>query len=95
MDDSFFYHTARIWDAATGASLAELKGHDDYVYSAAFIVTASHDRTARVWDISALGKGDAFAIACARLGNNTDLRDLAERYVLCRRSPVEIETIKV
>jgi WD40 repeat protein len=50
--------TARVWDAATGASLAELKGHTNWVRSAAFspdgrrIVTASWDGTARVWDAS-------------------------------------------
>lgn len=48
--------TARVWDAATGASLAELKDLMDLVNSAAFspdgtrIVTASADGTARVWD---------------------------------------------
>ncbi len=48
--------TARVWDAITGASLAELKGHTDNVLAAEFsrdgsrIVTASLDGTARVWD---------------------------------------------
>ena len=48
--------TARIWDAATGAEIAALRGHEDRVRSAAFspdgarIVTASQDRTARIWD---------------------------------------------
>ena len=47
--------TARVWDAATHQSVAELKGHSDSVLSAAyspdgkFIVTASDDRTARVY----------------------------------------------
>ena len=47
--------TARVWNAVTGALIAELKGHADYVDSAAFspngsrIVTASVDKTARVW----------------------------------------------
>jgi hypothetical protein len=45
-----------VWDATTGASLVELKGHTDRVVSAAFspdrtrIVTASWDHGARVWD---------------------------------------------
>lgn len=48
--------TARMWDAKSGASLAELMGHTSSVLSAAFspdgtrIVTASNDKTARVWD---------------------------------------------
>jgi hypothetical protein len=51
-----FDHTARVWDAKTGAALATLSGHTDTVYSAAFspdgtrIVSASRDNTARVWD---------------------------------------------
>jgi WD domain, G-beta repeat len=48
--------TARVWDAATGQPIGEpLKGHENWVMSAAFspdgrlIVTASPDRTACVW----------------------------------------------
>src|SRR5207248_2471555 len=49
-------HTARVWDAASGRSLAVLRGHTSQVTSAAFsgdgtrIVTASDDKTARLWD---------------------------------------------
>ena len=49
-------HTARLWDAKTGAPLATLSGHTDWVHSAAFspdgsrVVTASADTTARLWD---------------------------------------------
>jgi WD40 repeat protein len=48
--------TARIWDAATAKEIAVLRGHDNWVASAAFspdgsrIVTASGDKTARIWD---------------------------------------------
>jgi WD40 repeat protein len=48
-------HTARVWDAQTGAWLQTLTGHAGSVWSASFspdgtrIVTASSDRTARVW----------------------------------------------
>ncbi len=52
-----YYHTARVWDAATGKPIGEpLKGHEGRVYGAAFspdgqrIVTASADQTARIWD---------------------------------------------
>jgi WD40 repeat protein len=49
-------NTARVWDATSGASIAELKGHANTVTSAVFsadgtrIVTASRDGMARVWD---------------------------------------------
>ncbi len=50
--------TARIWDAATGQSLAVLRGHTRPVRSVAFssdgrrLVTASGDNTARVWGVA-------------------------------------------
>ena len=50
--------------ADTGALIAELRGHADLVYSAAFspdgsrIVTASSDCTVRVWRFDAIS-GDA------------------------------------
>ena len=56
--------TARVWNAADGTLIAELKGHTDWVHSAAFspdgdrVVTASEDRTARIWRFDAV-PGDA------------------------------------
>jgi len=48
----------RVWDAASGRAVSELRGHTDRVYSAAYnsdgtrLVTAGVDGTARVWDPS-------------------------------------------
>ena len=48
--------TVRVWDAASGAELACLRGHDGGVLSVAFdrdgrrIVSGSGDQTVRVWD---------------------------------------------
>ena len=52
--------TARIWDAATGKKLLEVR-HDHWVYAVAFspdgtrLATGSKDKTARIWD-AATGK---------------------------------------
>jgi WD40 repeat protein/energy-coupling factor transporter ATP-binding protein EcfA2 len=49
-------HTARVWNAKTGAPLTLPMEHKSAVYSAAFdasgtrVVTTSDDHTARVWD---------------------------------------------
>ncbi|MER9134754.1 TIR domain-containing protein [Mesorhizobium sp. M0830] len=85
--------TARVWDAATGAQLLSLGVHKEGVNSAAFsrdgmrIITASGN-FARIWDITALEKGDAFQIACQRLGKNTDLSDIEARYGLSKLTPI-------
>jgi WD40 repeat protein len=53
--------TARVWDAASGRSLATLAGHTGWVSSAVFspdgqrVVTASYDGTARTWYASIEG----------------------------------------
>ncbi len=52
------------------------------------MVTASSDGTERVWDISTIEKGDAFAIACARLGKNTDFSYMSLTLVpICGEHP--------
>ena len=63
--------TARLWDGKSGAELAILLGHADWVNSAAFssdgsrVVTASFDNTARVWDAKT-------GAALATLSGHTD-----------------------
>lgn len=48
----------KVWDVARGQFLTSLEGHTDGVYSASFspdgmrIVTASGDKTAKIWDVS-------------------------------------------
>ena len=70
-----------------------LKGHDGFVSSAAFspdgarVVTASDDMTARVWDISAIPKGDIFHVACVWLPDH-DLADFARDYGLTNLTPI-------
>ena len=68
--------TVRVWDAASGAELACLRGHGGWVDSVAFdregrrIVSRSWDGTVRLWDAATgdcleviQGSGDVAAIA--------------------------------
>ena len=49
--------TVRLWDTATGQTVAVLRGHTGTVYSVAFtpdsltVATASRDASARLWDV--------------------------------------------
>ena len=50
-------NTARVWETVTGKEIAALRGHEQRLTSAAFspdgarVVTASYDKTARIWDV--------------------------------------------
>ena len=58
-------NTVRVWDEASGKTIGEPMRHDDAVLSAQFsadgqrVVTASRDKTARVWDASTIRNQDA------------------------------------
>ena len=63
---------ARVWDVATGKAIAVLSAHEAPVFSAfsqdgSRIVTASSDRSARLWDVGGIRKGNVLQVACALL----------------------------
>ncbi|GKY92457.1 hypothetical protein MPSEU_000216200 [Mayamaea pseudoterrestris] len=47
--------TVRIWDIATGESLSELKGHENFVFCVdqqqTMVVSGSFDETVKLWDL--------------------------------------------
>jgi len=49
--------TVRVWDVATGASVATLEGHTGWVRSVSWspdgtrLASGSRDETVRVWDV--------------------------------------------
>jgi WD40 repeat protein len=50
--------TVKIWDTASGAALARLRGHTGYVWAVAFspdgrrLATTSNDETLKLWDVA-------------------------------------------
>lgn len=69
--------TLRVWNMDSGACIAILKGHSDFIQSLAvtrsdlglFAVTGSHDKTLRVWDLKTMQtihllKGHVGAVHC-------------------------------
>ena len=77
-------HSARIWDAKTGAVLATLGGHTEGVRSASFspdgtrVVTAARDGSAKIWDAGS-GRADQDVVGARR--------DAGVRRVQLRRKP--------
>jgi WD40 repeat protein len=84
--------TARVWDVQTGIAYNIFRGNGASFFSADFspdatrIVTGSEDKTARVWE-NPIGF-DPISAACAEVGHNTDLTDLAHRYGLTMLKPI-------
>ncbi len=70
-----FDHTARVWDAMSGALLTTMKGHNWLLSGASFspdgrrIVTTSSDMTARVWEA---GNGKLLTTLGGHEGKVTD-----------------------
>ena len=91
--------TARIWDTVSAKEIAVLRGHDNYVSSAAFspdgsrIVTASFDNTARIWDVrlQTMSVKDLLAQACARLSSVAKLTREEMRLAGYPDSTLEID----
>ncbi len=87
-------YATTIWDSATGAPLAVMMGRLTYAYSAAFssdgtqIAIGDGDGGVALWDISGLESGDGFAVACARLGGNTDMTAARTYYGLGEIHPI-------
>jgi WD40 repeat protein len=66
----------KVWDPTTQSLVADLEGHTEQISGVAvtadgrWLVSASHDNTARVWDLGA-------ALRLARLGHQRTVRRLA------------------
>jgi WD40 repeat protein len=79
-----------VWDAASGAELAVLRGHEGpvervrYSHDGARIVSCSNDKTLRIWDVEhkeclevIKGYGEVAAIAGDNTHESMDMRAIA------------------
>jgi WD40 repeat protein len=75
----------RLWDTATAAEIAVLRGHRGSIRTAEFspnmnrVLTTSDDGTARLWDISGIKGQSAFEIACQRLSDR-EFTDAEQKF---------------
>jgi WD40 repeat protein len=82
-----------IFDAATGSALRAFYV-DDWVTSLDFspdgktLLSGGFDGTLHFWDVGIVETGDAFEIACGRLGRTVDLTALAQAYGLAELPPI-------
>lgn len=82
-----------IFDSATGSALRVFY-QDDSVTSLDFspdgktLLSGGFNGDLRFWDVSTVEPGDAFEVACARLGRTVDLTALATKYGLADLPPI-------
>jgi WD40 repeat protein len=82
-----------MWDTAVKASIGKPLRHHERVYSTAFspngarAVTASDDKTARVWGCPA-ARANLIATACKILCNKHHTDGLSDRYAIEITDPI-------
>src|SRR4029453_6235723 len=82
-------HRAMLWDAATGKLLVTLRGHTgpisdiDFSLDGSRVITASLDRTARVWDTAVcLPAASIVATITQRIGRGLTIEERVESGLL-------------
>ncbi|MGD9916013.1 MAG: TIR domain-containing protein [Rhizobiaceae bacterium] len=80
--------TVRLWDPVTGAELYRENVYGLAAWSADGQRIAIGGETMSIWDARRFEQGDAFDVACKRLGSNTALDLTAGRYGLSSLPPV-------
>jgi WD40 repeat protein len=84
---------AQVWDVATGIPVGSAMPHEGWVRSVAFspdsarVVTASYDKTARIWLAPPVAP-NIIATACKMLGSNHDTNGLSEGYGVRIADPI-------